>query len=168
MLYPAQNFAWCTLHIRGFPGGSDGKASAYNAGDPGSILGLGRSSGEGNGNPLQCSCLENSRDGEAWWAAVYGVAQSRTRLKWLSSSSYAFLQIFMSLQLFQNSLNKTWDFFNFMCMLCHFSHVQLFATVWTVAHQALLSLVFSRQEYWSGLLCPTYMKVNFIPQTKKS
>ena len=47
--------------------------------------------GEGNGNPLQCSFLENSRDGRAWWAAIYGVAQSRTRLKWLinsSSSSY--------------------------------------------------------------------------------
>ena len=43
--------------------------------------------GEGNGNPLQYSCLENPRDGGAWWAAVYGVAQSRTRLKWLSSSS---------------------------------------------------------------------------------
>ena len=43
--------------------------------------------GEGNGNPLQCSCLENPRDGGAWWASVYGVAQSRTRLKRLSSSS---------------------------------------------------------------------------------
>ena len=43
--------------------------------------------GEGNGNPLQCSCLENPRDGGAWWAAVYGVTQSRTRLRWLSSSS---------------------------------------------------------------------------------
>ena len=43
--------------------------------------------GEGNGNPLQCSCLENPRDGRAWWAAIYGVAQSRTRLKRLSSSS---------------------------------------------------------------------------------
>ena len=43
--------------------------------------------GEGNGNPLQCSCLENPRDGGAWWAAIYGIAQSRTRLKWLSSSS---------------------------------------------------------------------------------
>ena len=43
--------------------------------------------GKGNGSPLQCSCLENSRDGGAWWAAVYGVAQSRTRLKRLSSSS---------------------------------------------------------------------------------
>ena len=43
--------------------------------------------GEGNGNPLQCSCLENPRDGGAWWGSVYGVAQSRTRLKWLSSSN---------------------------------------------------------------------------------
>ena len=43
--------------------------------------------GEENGNPLQCSCLENPRDGGAWWAAIYGVTQSRTRLKWLSSSS---------------------------------------------------------------------------------
>ena len=43
--------------------------------------------GEGNGNPLQCSCLENPRDGEAWWATIYGVAQSQTRLKRLSSSS---------------------------------------------------------------------------------
>ena len=43
--------------------------------------------GEGNGNPLQCSCLENPRDGGAWWAAIYGVAQSWTRLTWLSSSS---------------------------------------------------------------------------------
>ena len=43
--------------------------------------------GEGNGNPLQCSCLENPRDGGAWWAAIYGITQSRTQLKWLSSSS---------------------------------------------------------------------------------
>ena len=49
-----------------FPGGSDGKASAYNVGDPGSIPWSGRSPGEGNGNPLQYSCLENSVDGEAW------------------------------------------------------------------------------------------------------
>ena len=46
--------------------------------------------GEGKGNPLQYSCLENPRDGGAWWAAVYGVAQSRTRLKQLSSSSIKF------------------------------------------------------------------------------
>ena len=48
--------------------------------------------GEGNGNPLQCSCLENPRDGEAWWAAVCGVAQSRTQLKQLSSSSNYIIQ----------------------------------------------------------------------------
>ena len=64
----------------GFPGGSDGKASACNAGDPGSIPGSGRSPGEGNGNPLQHSCLENPMDGGAWKAAVHGVAKSRTRL----------------------------------------------------------------------------------------
>ena len=61
-----------------FPGGSDGKVSAYNVGDPDSIPGLGRSSGEGNGNPLQYSCLENLMDGGALEATVHGVAKSRT------------------------------------------------------------------------------------------
>ena len=51
--------------------------------------------GEGNGSPLQCSCPENPRDGGAWWAAVYGVAQSRTRLKGLSSSSIYFVYLFI-------------------------------------------------------------------------
>ena len=64
-----------------FRGGSEDKASACNEEDPGSIPGLGRSPGEGDGNPLQYSCLENPRDRGAWWAAVYGVAQSQTRLK---------------------------------------------------------------------------------------
>ena len=64
----------------GFPGGSDGKVSVCSAGDQGLIPGLGRSPGEGNGNPLQYSCLENPMDGGAWWAAVHGVAKSRTRL----------------------------------------------------------------------------------------
>ena len=56
------------------------KASAYNAGDLGSIPGWGRSPGEGNGTPLQYSCLENPTDGGAWWTAVHGVAKSRTQL----------------------------------------------------------------------------------------
>ena len=73
-------------HIVGFRGGSDSKESASKVGDPGSIPGSGRSPGKGNGNPLQCSCLENPRDWGALWAAVSGVAQSRTRLKRLSSS----------------------------------------------------------------------------------
>ena len=84
--------------------------------------------GEGNGNPLQCSCLENPRDGRAWWAAVYGVPQSWTRLKRLSSSSSSAKLL---------------------------SHVGLFATLWTVAHQASLSTGFSRQECWSGLSWPS-------------
>ena len=55
-----------------------GKESAYNVGDPGSITGSGRSPGKGNGNPLQCSYLENSTDRGAWWAIVHGVAKSQT------------------------------------------------------------------------------------------
>ena len=57
--------------------------------------------GEGNGNPLQCSCLERPRDGGAWWVAIYGVAQSQTRLKWLSSSYHGF---------------------SFLVILCNFIH----------------------------------------------
>ena len=60
----------------GFPGGSEVKASAYNVGDLSSIPGLGRSPGEGNGNPLQYSCLENPMEGGALWATVHGVAES--------------------------------------------------------------------------------------------
>ena len=69
---------WVFLYCRGFPGGLEGKASAHNAGDPGSIPELGRSPGEGNGNALQYSCLENPMDGGAWEAAVHGVSKSRT------------------------------------------------------------------------------------------
>ena len=61
-----------------FPGVSAGKESACNAGDPGLIPGLGRSPAEGNGNPLQYSCLGNPMDGGAWQATVYGVAKRLT------------------------------------------------------------------------------------------
>ena len=81
--------------------------------------------GDGNGNPLQCSCLENPRDGGAWWVALYGVAQSRTRLKRLSSSNF---------EVKWKLLNCVW----------------LFVIPWTVACQAPLSMEFSRPEYWSG------------------
>ena len=64
----------------GSPGSSVGKESACSAGDPGSIPGSGRYAGEGNGNPLQYSCLENPLDRGAWQATVCGVAKSRTRL----------------------------------------------------------------------------------------
>ena len=67
--------------MMGFPGGSDGKASVCDAGDLGLIPGSGRSPGEGNGNPLQYSRLENSMDAGAWWATVYGVTKSQTQLR---------------------------------------------------------------------------------------
>ena len=66
-----------------FPGGSDGKLSACNAGDLGLIPGLGRSPGEGNGNPLQYSCLENPTDGGAWWATSMG--SQRVGHDWVTS-----------------------------------------------------------------------------------
>ena len=63
----------------GFPGGSVGKESACNAGDPCLIPGSGKSPGEGNGNPFQYSCLGNLMDRRAWWATVHGVTKSQTR-----------------------------------------------------------------------------------------
>ena len=71
----------CLLDIQGFPGGSDGKESTCNVGDPGSITGSGRFPGEGNRYPVQYSCLENPMDRGAWWAIVHRIAKSWT---WLS------------------------------------------------------------------------------------
>ena len=73
-------------YAMGFPGGSEVKASAYDARDLGSIPGSGRSPGEGNGNPLQYSCLKNPMDRGAWWTTVHGVAESQTRLSDFTSS----------------------------------------------------------------------------------
>ena len=72
-------------YYKDFPGGSDGKASVYNAGEPGLIPGSGRFPGEGNSNPLQYSCLENPMDGGAWQATVHVIAKSRTRLSYFTS-----------------------------------------------------------------------------------
>ena len=74
--------------IHDFPGGSNDKASAYNMGDQGSIPGSGRSPGEGNGNPLQHSCLENPMDGGAWQSTVHRVVKSRTRLSNFTFTSF--------------------------------------------------------------------------------
>ena len=79
----------------GFPGGSDDTESACNAGDLGFIPGLGRSPGEGNGNPLECSCLENSMDGGAWRATFHGVAKS-----WTQVSDFHFIISTLSLKNF--------------------------------------------------------------------
>ena len=74
------------------------KASACNAGDLGSIPGSGRCPGEGNGNPLQYSCLENPMDRGAWWATVHGVAKSRTRLSDFTHSSLTLIAEFLKLK----------------------------------------------------------------------
>ena len=73
------------LYHLGFPGGTEVKVSACNAGDLGSIPGSESSPGEGNGNPLQYSCLENPMDGGAWWVTVHRVAKSQTRLSGFTS-----------------------------------------------------------------------------------
>ena len=70
---------------KGFPGGSEVKASACNAEDLGLIPGSGRSPGEGNGNPLQYSCPENPMDGGAWWSTVHGVAKNQILLSNLTN-----------------------------------------------------------------------------------
>ena len=113
------------FHPSGFPGGSEVKASACNVGDLGSIPGSGRSPGEGNGNSLQYSCLENPMDRGAWWATVHGVAKSQTRLSDFTSLHFtfhpsakvlkAFLQNFIELTkddvIYLNNLTQT-------CAIC--------------------------------------------------
>ena len=92
--------------------------------------------GEENGNPLQCSCLENPRDRGEWWAAVYGVTQSRTRLKRLSSSS------------------SSKPFSDELCVLSRSVVSDSLQPRGLWPTRFLCPWEFSRQEYWSGLLCP--------------
>ena len=75
-LPPLRKFCLLTVSSQAFPGDSVSKESACSAGDPGSIPGSGKSSGEGNGKPLQYPCLESPMDRGTWWAAVHGVAES--------------------------------------------------------------------------------------------
>ena len=103
--------------------------------------------GEGNGNTLQCSCLENPRDGGAWWAAVYGVAQSQTRLTRLHSSSS--MKSFLS---YLSPYLPSWKKKSVSRLVLSTS---LQPHGLYVAHQTPLSRGFSRQEYWGGLPFPS-------------
>ena len=168
----------------GFPGSSDGKESACNAGDLGLIPGLGRSPGGGHGNPLQYSCLENPMDRGAWQATDHEVPKSQTQLtkhttEWLSTAQE---------YLCKGHLSKFWPWLGLpsvlnppaasqfppiwpkallfgctpwqgilvpVCVCGSHSVLSDSVTPWTVAHQAPLSMGFSRQEYWSGLPFPS-------------
>ena len=105
LIHPFKHF-WSRL-----PGGSGVKGSACNAGDLGSISGSGRSPGEGNGNPLQYSCLENPMDRGSWWAAVHGVTRSWTRLSdftSLWSKLFVYLLISNTVSAHLTSLHFSW------------------------------------------------------------
>ena len=90
--------------FQGFPGGSHNKESACNARDPGLTPGLGRSPGEGNGYPLQHSCLENSMDSGAWQATVHAVTKDSDTTEWLTFSPFPFVQAKTTPMLYSNVL----------------------------------------------------------------
>ena len=122
--------------------------------------------GEGNGNPLQCSCLENPRDGGAWWAAIYGVAQSRTRLKWLSSSSSTsqnlYLPIYLIVYCLCNTIPILWGKIyvhrkgknqkKYRVMICFTFFLEIFFPKWVNFYykmEVTLKIAFSKTIWWS-------------------
>ena len=111
------------------------KNVAANAGDPGWICGLGRFPREGNGYPLQCSCLENSMDSGAWWATVHGVAKSWT---WLSDLHFAF------------TFSRRWQFFSFESQTDHYHLIEWYTMVgnWTLRLSFISILSHSSQKYF--------------------
>ena len=156
-----------------FPGGSPVKNTLANAGDLSLIPGSGRFSEEGNGNPLQYSCLENHMDRGAWWATVHEVTKSWT---WLSEWTTMMMCVCVCVYIKKN-IKVPWLLRTAGLVLCvHvfsntwlrkcigivvaelLSRVQLFATPWIVAHQAPLSIELSWQASWSGLPLASLLK----------
>ena len=126
--------------------------------------------GEGNGNPLQCSCLENPRDRGAWWAAIYGVAQSQTRLKWFSSSSSSKLILCFN-------TNGTWSVNLLFCpwltnlhshSLLHespppFNHLLGFSVTRLIKLYTLLINSFLYQPYFNKMVLKyTNLKIKYL------
>ena len=145
-----------------------------DAGVLGWIPGSGRSLEEGNSNSFQYSCLENSMDRGAWWAAVHDVAKSQTQLSTHTQHTKR-IKLILNLSSWMGFLlvcctylSLIWRFWN-LCSYTGINHECLtfcpenesvsqscptLLTPWTAAHQAPLSMKFSKQDYWSGLLCP--------------
>ena len=147
----------------GFPGGSYGKESACNAGDPSSIPGLGRPPGKGNGNPLQCSWLENPMDRGAWHYILAAAAAAAKSLQLCPTlcgprdSSPSGSPVPGTLQARTQdwvaiSVSNAWKW---KVKEKSLSLVWLLATPWTAAYEAPPSMGFARQEYWSGLPLPS-------------
>ena len=146
-----------------FPSGWVYKESACNAGDPSSIPGLEKSTGEGNGYPFQYSCLGNLIDRGTCWTTVYGVPRVRHDLAVKPPPIYVTTEHWVEFPVLYYRISLVNYFIPsidsiYMSMhaflLSHFSRVPLFVTLWTVGHQAPLSMGFSRKEYWSELPCP--------------
>ena len=136
----------------GFPGGSDGKESACNAGDVGSIPGSERFPGEGNGNPFQYSCLENPMDRGAWWAVVHGVTKSQ---KWLRDQRFRGFPggiILLCLSVITNKPE-----YHFRCLLKTYVSTYVDWLFITLAYFKLGSFVFIDMpciyRYWILILC---------------
>ena len=129
-----------------FPGGSDGKASAYNAGDPGSFPGLGRSSGEGNGNPLQYFCLENPMDGGACRLQSMG-SQSRTQL-----SDFTLLQwLYIPWDIIKCLYSLFWFYVDQMIVLCIENYKTLCQTFSIFSHlfiDTFFFVIFTHHVYF--------------------
>ena len=103
-------YLWSALWTEGFLGGSDSKESACSVGDPGSIPASGRSPGEGNGNPLQYSRLENPMDTGAWQATFHGISKSQTRLSDFTFFFFLFVD---------------WEVGSLICTLCNYLYTKI-------------------------------------------
>ena len=114
--------------------------------------------GEGNGNPLQCSCLENPRDGEDWWAAIYGVTQSRTRLKWLSNSNSN--EILISHKWKKRSfLTSHWNHGSCCILIIFFSHKVLLK----FGEFKIIFKIFAKHE-----ICPKPLRISSLTVINKN
>ena len=145
-----------------FLSGSVVKNPPANAGDASLIPGLGRHPGEGYGNPLQYSCLENSMKSGIWWATVPRVIKSQTQqsdLAHMLACSKSWRMFFVHLRRMCILLFLAvgcWKYqFNIKGKVRLLSHIWFFVTPWTVAYQTPPSMGFSRKENWSGLPFPS-------------